>query len=187
MDIAYAFWNAHVNKHCIYDVVHHLIWLIRFSLFQPTSPIRAEIDVKLGGTQCNVIMNRLKPLLRLHFSKKKRMVLREETSTLDKPPPTTDTNIIMWTCTFSAPEMTIVLHSISGLPLYHVSVVIIHLALLYCFGFHWQAFFPLLLYNLKEEKKKEVLWGIHTYIQAIYRMTPMLQKYLKSLRKSIND
>ncbi|PQQ07718.1 protein SABRE [Prunus yedoensis var. nudiflora] len=85
---------------------------------QPTSPIRAEIDVKLGGTQCNVIMNRLKPWLRLHFSKKKRMVLREETSTLDKPPPT-DTKAIMWTCTVSAPEMTIVLYSISGLPLYH--------------------------------------------------------------------
>ncbi|CAB4267323.1 unnamed protein product [Prunus armeniaca] len=85
---------------------------------QPTSPIRAEIDVKLGGTQCNVIMNRLKPWLRLHFSKKKRMVLREETSTLEKPPPT-DTKAIMWTCTVSAPEMTIVLYSISGLPLYH--------------------------------------------------------------------
>ncbi|KAL6176770.1 hypothetical protein ACLB2K_053403 [Fragaria x ananassa] len=87
---------------------------------QPSSPIRAEIDVKLGGTQCNVIMNRLKPLLRLHFSKKKRMVLREEMPTPDKTPPTTDTNIIMWTCTFSAPEMTIVLHSLGGLPLYHV-------------------------------------------------------------------
>ncbi|KAM5575295.1 protein SABRE [Rosa sericea] len=87
---------------------------------QPSSPIRAEIDVKLGGTQCNLIMNRLKPLLRLHFSKKKRMVLQEEKPTLDKTSPTTDTNIIMWTCTFSAPEMTIVLHSLSGLPLYHV-------------------------------------------------------------------
>ncbi|XP_050158552.1 protein SABRE-like isoform X12 [Malus sylvestris] len=86
---------------------------------QPTLPVRAEMDVKLGGTQCNVIMNRLKPWLRLHFSKKKRMVLREGTSTLDKPPPTDDTKAIMWTCTVSAPEMTIVVYSISGLPLYH--------------------------------------------------------------------
>lgn len=100
----------------------HFIDFGPFTL-QPTSPIRAEIDVKLGGTQCNVIMNRLKPWLRLHFSKKKRMVLREETSTLDKPPPT-DTKAIMWTCTVSAPEMTIVLYSISGLPLYHVSDMI---------------------------------------------------------------
>ncbi|KAM1225496.1 hypothetical protein ACFX13_044955 [Malus domestica] len=52
---------------------------------QPTSPVRAEMDVKLGGTQCNVRMNRLKPWLGLHFSKKKRMVLREGSSTLDKP------------------------------------------------------------------------------------------------------
>ncbi|KAB2616979.1 hypothetical protein D8674_012848 [Pyrus ussuriensis x Pyrus communis] len=86
---------------------------------QLTSPVRAEMDVKLGGTQCNVITNRLQPWLRLHFSKKKRMVLREETSTLDKSPPTDDNKAIMWTCTVSAPEMTIVVYSISGLPLYH--------------------------------------------------------------------
>ncbi|KAK9930185.1 hypothetical protein M0R45_027234 [Rubus argutus] len=113
--------------HCLEKLALSVLEILKLDVvsflyipIQPTSPIRAEIDLKLGGTQCNVIVNRLKPLLRLQFSKKKRMVLREETSTLDKPPSTTDTNIIMWTCTFSAPEMTIVLYSISGLPLYHV-------------------------------------------------------------------
>ncbi|GMY06946.1 protein SABRE isoform X1, partial [Fagus crenata] len=85
---------------------------------QPTSPIRAEIDVKLGGTQCNIIMSRLKPWLRLHYSKKKRMVLREEMPALEKPR-STESKAIMWTCTVSAPEMTVVLYSISGLPVYH--------------------------------------------------------------------
>ncbi|KAF3447266.1 hypothetical protein FNV43_RR12446 [Rhamnella rubrinervis] len=85
---------------------------------QPSLPIRAEVDVKLGGTQCNIIMSRLKPWLRLHFSKKKRMVLREESSTVEKPP-SNDSKSILWTCTVSAPEMTIVLYSISGLSLYH--------------------------------------------------------------------
>lgn len=83
-------------------------------------PIRAEIDVKLGGTQCNIIMSRLKPWLHLHMSKKKRMVLREENYNLPKSEEI-DTKVIMWTCTVSAPEMTILLYSLSGLPLYHVS------------------------------------------------------------------
>lgn len=86
---------------------------------QPSSPIRAEVDVKLGGTQCNIIASRLKPWARLHLSKKKKMVLREETTTVENPQ-STELKAILWTCTVSAPEMTIVLHSISGLPLYHV-------------------------------------------------------------------
>ncbi|KAK9271467.1 hypothetical protein L1049_027058 [Liquidambar formosana] len=85
---------------------------------QPTSPIRAEIDVKLGGTQCNIIVSRLKPWMHLHFSKKKKMVLREETSIPERPQ-STELKAIMWTCTVSAPEMTIVLYSISGLPMYY--------------------------------------------------------------------
>lgn len=96
------------------------------SNFQPISPVRAEVDVKLGGTQCNIIMSRLKPWLRLHHSKKKKMVLREETSTPVRSP-TTESKVIMWTCTVSAPEMTIVLYSINGLPLYQVSYVHIKL------------------------------------------------------------
>ncbi|KAL5844517.1 hypothetical protein ACOSQ4_010475 [Xanthoceras sorbifolium] len=85
---------------------------------EPSLPIRAETDVKLGGTQCNIIMSRLTPWLRLHLSKKKKMVLRDETSTHERPQ-STESKAFMWTCTVSAPEMTIVLYSISGLPLYH--------------------------------------------------------------------
>ncbi|KAM6552475.1 hypothetical protein CsatB_013237 [Cannabis sativa] len=85
---------------------------------QPSLPIRAEVDVKLGGTRCNIIISRLQPWLRLHFSKKKRMVLQDEVSSI-KSPPVSDAKAIMWTCTLSAPEMTIVLYSISGVPLYH--------------------------------------------------------------------
>ena len=88
--------------------------------FQPISPVRAEVDVKLGGTQCNIIMSRLKPWLRLQSSKKKGMFLQEETSTIMKPQ-STESKAFMWTCTVSAPEMTIVLYSISDVPLYHVS------------------------------------------------------------------
>ncbi|KAJ7965889.1 Golgi-body localization protein domain isoform 1 [Quillaja saponaria] len=85
---------------------------------QPISPIRAEVDIKLGGTQCNIIMSTLKPWLRLQLSKKKRMVPQDEASNTVKPQPN-DTKAIMWTCTVSAPEMTIVLFNIGGMPVYH--------------------------------------------------------------------
>ncbi|KAK6940268.1 FMP27, GFWDK domain [Dillenia turbinata] len=85
---------------------------------QPTSPVRAEIDVKLGGTRCNIIMSRLKPWMNWHLSQKKGMVLKEESSNLEKWQPTTF-KAIMWTCTVSAPEMTVVLYRVDGLPLYH--------------------------------------------------------------------
>lgn len=85
---------------------------------QPISSVRAETEIKLGGTQCNIIMSRLKPWLLLHLSKKKKIVLREEASVVVKPQ-STDSRIIMWTCNVSAPEMTIVLFDMVGSPVYH--------------------------------------------------------------------
>ncbi|KAL5145281.1 Protein SABRE [Glycine soja] len=88
-------------------------------LHQPISPVRAETEVKLGGTQCNIIMSRLKPWLFLHSSKKKKMVLQEEASVVARPQ-STDGKTVMWTCNVSAPEMTIVLFNMAGSPVYHV-------------------------------------------------------------------
>ncbi|KAK1299784.1 hypothetical protein QJS10_CPB13g00262 [Acorus calamus] len=84
---------------------------------QPAVPMRAEIDVKLGGTQCNIISSRLIPWVCLHLSRKRRMVLRDEHSLHGRSE--TSSKAIMWTCNVSAPEMTVVLYSLSGLPLYH--------------------------------------------------------------------
>lgn len=97
-------------------------------MFQSASPLRAEVDLKLGGTQCNIMMSRLKPWLRLHSSKNKKMVLKKETPS--EKPQSSESKAIMWTCTVSAPEMTIVLYSISGSPLYHVSNVFISILFL---------------------------------------------------------
>ncbi|CAH8392543.1 unnamed protein product [Eruca vesicaria subsp. sativa] len=85
---------------------------------QPVLPIRAEVDIKLGGTRCNLFICRLQPWLRLHFLKKKKMVLQGPTHTLVKSK-ATDTKAIMWTSTVSAPEMTVMLYGIDGLPMYH--------------------------------------------------------------------
>ncbi|CAL5425644.1 unnamed protein product [Camellia sinensis] len=86
---------------------------MRCFTFQPTSPIRSEIEVKLGGTQCNIIMSRLKPWMHLQSSKKKKMVLQDGNSNPERLR-STESKAIMWTCTVSAPEMTIVLYSLSG-------------------------------------------------------------------------
>ncbi|XP_020258640.1 protein SABRE-like isoform X2 [Asparagus officinalis] len=86
---------------------------------QLLQPVRTEIDIKLGGTQCNLIFSRLKPWLRLHFSRKKNMTLDEEVS-YKEGPQTSKTKAIMWTSTVSAPEVTIVLYGLNDLPLYHV-------------------------------------------------------------------
>lgn len=113
------------------------------SVFQLSLPVRVETDVKLGGTQCNIIVSRLTPWLQLQQSKKKKMVLGNEKSTVERPQ-STGSKAFMWTCTVSAPEMTIVLYSINGLPLYHVSIVfaIAVSAILYLHeGVKSQAFF----------------------------------------------
>ncbi|XP_060173320.1 protein SABRE-like [Lycium barbarum] len=83
---------------------------------EPTSPIRCETGVKLGGTRCNLMITRLQPWLRLHASKKKKMVLKEESSTREKPR-TSDHKAIMWTFTISAPELTIMVYDLNCLPL----------------------------------------------------------------------
>ncbi|TYH18607.1 hypothetical protein ES288_A05G286000v1 [Gossypium darwinii] len=89
--------------------------------WQPISPVRAEIDVKFEGIRSTVIMSSLKRLLKLKppstGSKKKAMVLQAETSTIEKPQ-STEPKAIMWKCTVSVPDITIVLYSISDVPLY---------------------------------------------------------------------
>ena len=104
---------------------HFSFTCFRMLWFQPTSPIRSEVDVKLGGTRCNLVMGRLKPWMQLLTSKKKKMVLREETPIPERPE-STKLKDIMWTCTLSAPEMTIVLYNLAGLAVYHVSCLPIH-------------------------------------------------------------
>ncbi|CAN0873523.1 Protein SABRE [Linum grandiflorum] len=120
LDVEVDFSEMHLLREAGRSVVEILkVDLITFFYVpkEPTSPIRAEIDVKLGGTQCNIILSRLKPWLRLKSSKKKKMVLREEVAPHPKPP-STESKAIMWTCTVSAPEMTIFLYTVDDLPLY---------------------------------------------------------------------
>ncbi|KAL6012637.1 hypothetical protein ACLOJK_003126 [Asimina triloba] len=121
LEIQMDFSEIHLLRDGVTSVLEIMKLAVVSSVDVPlplTAPIRAETDIKLGGTQCNIIMSRLKPWMQLHMSKKKKMVLREETPSFEKSQ-SSDLKTIMWTCTFSAPEMTIVLYSLNGSPLYH--------------------------------------------------------------------
>ncbi|CAH1443357.1 unnamed protein product [Lactuca virosa] len=121
LDLQLDFSEIHLLKEAENSMVDILKLAVIFSVYiplQPTSPIRCEIDVKLGGTQCNLFMERLNPLMKLSSSKKKKMVLGDENAN-PVPVQTSSSKAIMWTCTVSAPEMTIVLFNLSGLPIYH--------------------------------------------------------------------
>lgn len=121
LDVQVEFSEIHLLREAGTSLMEILkvdvVFLVYIPL-EPTLPVRAEVDVKLGGTQCNVFISRLKPWLHLQSSKKKKMALQEPTVT-SKRSLSSDSKAIMWTCTLSAPEMTIVLYSFSGLPLYH--------------------------------------------------------------------
>ena len=95
------------------------------SFVQLFLPIRAEIDAKLGGTQCNVMLSRVMPWMRLHSSRTKGMKLpkRETDQEISQ---TKEIKPILWTCTVSAPEMTVMLYSLNGSVLYHVSFLNYH-------------------------------------------------------------
>lgn len=111
--------------HCLFKFLN--IYIFSFSivfnssdaLVQPTSPIGLEVEVKLGGTQSNLILTRLTPWMGLLALRKKKVVVENGGSTSESPK-SSGHKAIMWTCTVSAPEMTIVLYDMSGSPLYHV-------------------------------------------------------------------
>ncbi|KAK4740890.1 hypothetical protein SAY87_024478 [Trapa incisa] len=121
LDIRMDFSEIHLLRESSTSVLEVLkvdVLSLVYLSADPTSPIRAEIDIKLGGTRCNLLMGRLKPLLDIQSSKKKKMVLQGGNAAIKKSS-SSEPNFIMWTCTVSAPEMTIVLHSITNVPLYH--------------------------------------------------------------------
>ncbi|KAF7817045.1 protein SABRE isoform X1 [Senna tora] len=99
----------------ILEILKLDVILFAYIPVQPISPVRAETEIKLGGTQCNIMISRLKPWLVLHSPKKKKMVLGEEASKVAKPQ-STNIKTVVWTCNFSAPEMTVMLSSMAGSP-----------------------------------------------------------------------
>lgn len=107
--------------HTLYCLCKLIILFFFDPFLQSISHVRAETEIKLGGLQCNIIMSRLKPWMVLHTSKKKKMVLKEETSVV-KPKSTDSKTTITWTCKFSTPQMTITLYNMAGFPVYHVSI-----------------------------------------------------------------
>lgn len=66
------------------------------------------------------MLSRLMPWMRLHYLKSKGMKISKENSHRGISQ-TKEIKLIMWTCTVSAPEMSVMLYNLNGLVLYHVS------------------------------------------------------------------
>ncbi|RLN19084.1 protein SABRE isoform X1 [Panicum miliaceum] len=133
----------------------------------PFLPIRAEIDAKLGGTQCNVMLSRLMPWLRLHSLRSRGMKLskrdpNQEISQKKEFKP------ILWTCTVAAPETAVMLYSIDGLALYHACSQSLHLFAnnIASKGIQIHTELGELLVHMEEEYReflKENRFGVDTY------------------------
>ncbi|KAL3613192.1 hypothetical protein CASFOL_042962 [Castilleja foliolosa] len=121
LDVQMEFSEIHLLREAGISIVEILKLDVISSIYiplQPNSPIRSEIDVKLGGTQCNLMLNRLEPWARLRPPQKPKKEPLEQSHAKEKSQPS-EQKAIMWTCTVSAPEMTVVLYSLTGCPLYH--------------------------------------------------------------------
>ncbi|KAJ3674692.1 hypothetical protein LUZ60_005308 [Juncus effusus] len=87
-------------------------------------PVGIEIDAKLGGTQCNLDLTKLLPWMRLYRLRPKKVKsLSKQSSQIEKQNEIKTSNevikLVMWTCTVSAPEMTLMFYSLDGVVLYH--------------------------------------------------------------------
>ncbi|KAG0551097.1 hypothetical protein BDA96_01G394300 [Sorghum bicolor] len=89
---------------------------------QTTLPVQAEVDIKISGFQCNLIVSRIKPLIRINSDKKKPLVLQDNPQQKKAPK---EKLALSLACTLSAPELTLVLHSLDDVPLYHGGRVVI--------------------------------------------------------------
>ncbi|XP_058221220.1 protein SABRE-like isoform X1 [Rhododendron vialii] len=120
LDIRMDFNEIHLLREASISVLEILKLGVVSSAYIPSQhdlPIRYESDVKLGDTQCNIILSRLKPWMRLRSSKGEKMVLQDGSSNPGRLH-STESKGIIWSCTVSAPEMTAMLYSLSGSPLY---------------------------------------------------------------------
>jgi hypothetical protein len=95
-------------------------------------PLQAQIDVKLGGTQCNLLTASLDCWLKFALRvMKKNSNLRHEhhpatearSPSMPTPPKRTKSSTkrkISWGCTLSAPDMLLTAYSLDGMALYNV-------------------------------------------------------------------
>ncbi|VFQ86788.1 unnamed protein product [Cuscuta campestris] len=122
LDVQMEFSEIHLLKEAGISVMEILKLDVVSSVHiphQPTSPIGFEVDIKLGGAQSNLILARLTPWMDLHALRKKKEAVENERGSTSESPKPAELNAIMWTCTVSAPEMSVVLYDMSGSPLYH--------------------------------------------------------------------
>jgi hypothetical protein len=128
---------------------------MHFFSSQTALPVQAEVDIKISGFQCNLIVSRIKPLIRINSDKKKPLVLHDNPQQKKAPK---EKLALSLACTLSAPELTLVLHSLDDVPLYHVSIKYLMAAVLYFSVLSWFCCLHCIIHKAQIKK-------IHSYIR----------------------
>jgi len=92
---------------------------------QSTLPIRAEVNIKISGAQCNLIISRIKPLILLKPAKKKPLVLHESPQPEKAPKEKLPLALVF---AFQAPELSVGLYSLDDIPLFHCCLLSTHVS-----------------------------------------------------------
>ncbi|KAM0879684.1 hypothetical protein ACQ4PT_034073 [Festuca glaucescens] len=85
--------------------------------------IRAEVNIKISGAQCNLIISRIKPLILFKSAKKKPLVLHEIPQQEKAPKEKLPLALVL---AFSAPELSVVVYSLEDIPLFHCCLLSTH-------------------------------------------------------------
>ncbi|KAG0631787.1 hypothetical protein M758_1G279100 [Ceratodon purpureus] len=98
---------------------------------EASKPVQVQVEIELGGTQCNLMTASVDCWLKLALrvtSKPSNVAGAEhpipKPVTIKKPK-----RKLLWGCTFSAPDLTLVAYSLDGMPLYNVSAQTSHVFL----------------------------------------------------------
>ncbi|KAG9146005.1 hypothetical protein Leryth_015641 [Lithospermum erythrorhizon] len=120
LDLQLEFREIHLLREAGVSVVEIVRLAVISSAYIPLqleTPVRSDINITLGGTQCNLIVSRFIPLLKLQSLKKKK-VPKPEGIIIEKSR-STEHKKLMWECTMAVPEVTLVLFDLSSSPVCH--------------------------------------------------------------------
>jgi hypothetical protein len=101
---------------------------INYITSQEIAPVSAEVDVKFGSIQCNLMISRLAPLLSLRPAKKPKPTAPHEENSSNSLPTQQGNKkdmekkarTLIWNAAGSAPEITIILFSTNDSSLFRV-------------------------------------------------------------------
>ncbi|CAN8283903.1 unnamed protein product [Cochlearia groenlandica] len=123
LDVVMELQKMHLIRESEVSVLEMSKLVVSSKLYCPiqeSSPVKAEVEIKLESIMCNIIVTRFEPMLRMHFSRKKKIVLKDEKTNIAKPE-STGFKAVVWKCTTSVPDIAVMLYNPQNSPIYQCS------------------------------------------------------------------